>query len=108
MDTVYKYCGKHGLAILRNLELLVRPPNQFNDPFEFTPRMFYSGPVRYFLPFPAEFIVSVTLGPKCCSELESAAREILLKSSFSRVELDRAILNKNDCTIEFERLKLKP
>jgi hypothetical protein len=47
MDAVYKYCGKHGLTILRNLELLVRPPNQFNDPFEFTPRMSYSDPVRY-------------------------------------------------------------
>ncbi len=47
METVYKYCGKHGLTILRNLELLVRPPNQFNDPFEFSPKMSYSDPVRY-------------------------------------------------------------
>lgn len=42
MDKVYKYCGKHGLVILGNRELLVRPPNQFNDPFEFTPKTIYS------------------------------------------------------------------
>lgn len=47
MDTVYKYCGKHGLTILRNLELLVRPPNQFNDPFEFTPKVVYSNRSLY-------------------------------------------------------------
>lgn len=47
MDTVYKYCGAHGLKILRDLELKVTPPNQFNDPFEFTPTMFCSDPVRY-------------------------------------------------------------
>jgi hypothetical protein len=47
MDTVYKYCGANGLKILRNLELKVTPPNQFNDPFEFTPKMNYSDPVGY-------------------------------------------------------------
>jgi len=47
MDTVYKYCGANGLKILRNLELKVTPPNQFNDPFEFTPKMDYSDPVAY-------------------------------------------------------------
>jgi len=47
MDTVYKYCGEYGLAILSNLELKVTPPNQFNDPFEFTPKMVCSDMVRY-------------------------------------------------------------
>jgi hypothetical protein len=47
MDTVYKYCGANGLKILRDLELKVTPPNQFNDPFEFTPKMGYSDPVGY-------------------------------------------------------------
>jgi hypothetical protein len=47
MDTVYKFCGKHGLTTLCNLELLVRPPNQFNDPFEFTPKVVYSDQVLY-------------------------------------------------------------
>src|ERR1039457_4824173 len=47
MDTIYKYCGKHGLTILRQLELLVRPPNQFNDPFEFTPKVVYSDRALY-------------------------------------------------------------
>jgi Protein of unknown function (DUF2971) len=47
VETVYKYCGKHGITMLRNLELLVRPPNQFNDPFKFTPKMICSDPVRY-------------------------------------------------------------
>lgn len=42
----YKYCGVHGVAILKNLELKITPPNQFNDPFEFTPRMLCSNPLR--------------------------------------------------------------
>lgn len=47
MDTVYKFCGAHGLTILRNLELKITPPNQFNDPFEFTPKIIYSDRVSY-------------------------------------------------------------
>ena len=39
MDTVYKYCDARGVKILEELELKVTPPNQFNDPFEFTPRI---------------------------------------------------------------------
>lgn len=44
MSIVYKYCNAHGIDILRNLHLKVTPPNQFNDPFEFTPRMTSSDP----------------------------------------------------------------
>lgn len=47
MGTVYKYCGAYGIAILKSLELKVTPPNQFNDPFEFTPRMICSDPQKY-------------------------------------------------------------
>src|SRR5450432_1717823 len=47
METIYKYCGKYGLKVLDNLELKITPPNQFNDPFEFTPKMICSDPVRY-------------------------------------------------------------
>jgi hypothetical protein len=47
MDTVYKFCGGHGLRILINLELRITPPNQFNDPFEFTPKNGYSDPDGY-------------------------------------------------------------
>jgi len=284
MDTVYKYCGKHGLEVLRNLELLVRPPNQFNDPFEFTPKMSCSDMARYvksgpvckywykiarsekgfsgsfsefkikylervekniseitqgmakvmqvtlplcekefldevskrfgvlcmsqkrdsilmwghyctkpfglvigfdksaavfqqdkglrlvnyvkervifdacwaagspellkyeedvilsksdawiyegefrqffwlsklkpkplddgtaghFLPFPAEAIVSVTLGPRCSPDFEKDVRELLVKPSFPNVKLDRAVLNKNDFIIEFEPVGLTP
>jgi Protein of unknown function (DUF2971) len=46
MGTVYKYCGQHGVKVLENLELKVTPPNEFNDPFEFTPRMVSSNPMR--------------------------------------------------------------
>jgi len=46
MDIVYKYCCAGGIEILENLELKVTPPNQFNDPFEFTPRMICSAPLR--------------------------------------------------------------
>jgi hypothetical protein len=56
----------------------------------------------YFLPFPAEAIVSVTLGPRCSPELEKDVRELLLKPNFFRVKLDRAVLNKNDFVMEFE------
>jgi hypothetical protein len=48
MSTVYKYCEAQGLKILQNLELKITPPNQFNDPFEFTPRVICSNPNRKF------------------------------------------------------------
>ena len=48
MTTIYKYCGVHGIKILKNLELKVTPPDQFNDPFEFTPRIICSSVNRTF------------------------------------------------------------
>lgn len=47
METVYKFCGAFGADVLRHLELKVTPPSQFNDPFEFTPRIVYSDPLAY-------------------------------------------------------------
>jgi hypothetical protein len=38
---LYKYLDRYGLDAIANLELRVTPPNEFNDPLEFTP---------YFLP----------------------------------------------------------
>jgi hypothetical protein len=35
---LYKYTDRWGLKVLENLRLKVTPPNQFNDPFELTPR----------------------------------------------------------------------
>lgn len=37
MNLVYKYCDSRGLAILEGRSLRITPPDQFNDPFEFTP-----------------------------------------------------------------------
>lgn len=34
----YKYAGDSGIKVLQNLRLKVSPPNEFNDPFELTPR----------------------------------------------------------------------
>jgi hypothetical protein len=34
---LFKYCGESGLKVLKNLEIKVTPPNEFNDPFEFSP-----------------------------------------------------------------------
>jgi len=47
MTIAYKYCDRYGAAILDNCELRVTPPNQFNDPFEFTPHMVCSDPQGY-------------------------------------------------------------
>ena len=47
MNIVYKFCGSYGVDILRNLELKITPPNQFNDPFEFTPRLVCSDRHEY-------------------------------------------------------------
>ena len=47
MNTMCKFCGSHGTDILRTLELKVTPPNQFNDPFEFTPRIYCSDSNSY-------------------------------------------------------------
>ena len=38
MRIFYKYAGPNGLGILDDLRLKVTPPNEFNDPFEVTPR----------------------------------------------------------------------
>lgn len=35
---IYKYCDHWGVDILRQLQLKVTPPNEFNDPFEFSPK----------------------------------------------------------------------
>src|SRR6266850_2147186 len=35
---VYKYCDHWGVDVLRRFQLKVTPPNQFNDPFEFSPK----------------------------------------------------------------------
>ena len=35
--SLYKYCTEHGANIVRDLMLKVTPPNEFNDPFEFSP-----------------------------------------------------------------------
>lgn len=36
---LYKYCDPGGIDILENLRLKVSPPNRFNDPFEFAPKL---------------------------------------------------------------------
>ena len=36
---VYKYCDARGTDILLKLRLKITPPNRFNDPFEFAPRI---------------------------------------------------------------------
>jgi hypothetical protein len=44
---LYKYCGHHGVDILRTLRLKVTPPNKFNDIFEFTPASIGANPVKW-------------------------------------------------------------
>jgi len=34
----YKYAGDSGIKVLENLRIKIAPPNEFNDPFELTPR----------------------------------------------------------------------
>jgi hypothetical protein len=34
---LFKYCGVSGAMVLKNLEIKATPPNEFNDPFEFSP-----------------------------------------------------------------------
>src|ERR1700731_517510 len=36
---VYKYCDQRGVNILTNLRIKVSRPEDFNDPFEFTPKI---------------------------------------------------------------------
>jgi hypothetical protein len=46
-EVAYKYLnGHYALEMLRTLELKITPPNQFNDPFEFTPRVVCTSPER--------------------------------------------------------------
>jgi hypothetical protein len=43
----FKYCAESGVLILKNLQLKVTPPNQFNDPFEFSPVVRNPNPTEY-------------------------------------------------------------
>ena len=36
---LFKYCDPRGIDILESTRLKVTPPNDFNDPFEFTPKV---------------------------------------------------------------------
>lgn len=36
-DLVYRYCDENGIKILVDLKLRLKPPDQFNDPFEVSP-----------------------------------------------------------------------
>lgn len=47
-EAVFKYCDARGVSILQNLELKITPPNEFNDPFEFRPRVTCSSVNRKF------------------------------------------------------------
>src|SRR5947209_7189839 len=38
-DGLFKYCDQRGIDILQSLRLKVTPPIEFNDPFEFIPRV---------------------------------------------------------------------
>ena len=38
-NSLFKYCDERGIDILKSLRLKVTPPNQFNDPFEFLPKV---------------------------------------------------------------------
>jgi hypothetical protein len=38
VKSVFKYFSTHGIDVLTHFELRVTPPNQFNDPLEFSPR----------------------------------------------------------------------
>jgi hypothetical protein len=59
----------------------------------------------YFLPFPAEAVVSVTLGPRCCPAFQKEVIEVLHQPHFSKVQIERAILKKSDFVLEFEPVK---
>jgi hypothetical protein len=45
----YKYAGDRGINILEDLRLKVTPPNDFNDPFELTPRSKFTITLDYML-----------------------------------------------------------
>ena len=44
---LFKYCSESGLLVLKNLELKTTPPNEFNDPFEFSPVVRTKDPKAY-------------------------------------------------------------
>lgn len=48
MSVLYKYCDHYAHNVVRDLELKITPPNEFNDPFEFTPQMINTNSTRRF------------------------------------------------------------
>jgi len=43
----FKYCGESGVLVLKNLQIKATPPNEFNDPFEFSPVVHNPNPKEY-------------------------------------------------------------
>jgi hypothetical protein len=80
--------------------------NEFRQSFMLSSPSLITRPVKkvsgYFLPLPPEAIVSVTLGPRCSTQLDNKVRKILQKPSLCHVKLDRAALHKGDFLVEFE------
>jgi hypothetical protein len=110
----YNACWKDGspdLETYRDQIILSKSADwscecEFRQIFKLSSPSLVKRPLRdnttgFFLCFSPEAIVSVTLGPRVSSDCESEVKEILQKAHFSRVKLDRAVLNKCDFELEF-------
>jgi hypothetical protein len=84
MSTVYKYCDNRGVDILKKLELKITLPNQFNDPFEFTPHVICSDVERearnLIQPQDASLIAELYQKEKASGKFNGSLNEFIEKS----------------------------
>ena len=87
---LYKYLDGFGLDAVANLELKITPPNEFNDPLEFTPRIefqheaelrrYYESCVREGMPHSSfEQFKNERSAGKLCDFLQSEFRDLVSK-----------------------------
>jgi hypothetical protein len=87
---VYKYVGDSGLKIIEGLRLRVTPPNEFNDPFEITPKSRRARPL-------AEMLADVRTDSKFYRGVfDDMVRDGLYHSSFEQFILELGICAKKD------------
>jgi hypothetical protein len=96
-DFLFKYCDSRGIDILQSLRLRVTPPNQFNDPFEFMPKVDFcidSADVEKWLTDPARLrpIWEKTQTGMSFQDFHAACSAVFGKGSQEQLERTRKTL----------------
>jgi hypothetical protein len=107
----FKYCNETGVLILKNLQLKVTPPNEFNDPFEFSPVVRNPNPkahaekaVKRILTEP-ELLKSVTFGLRTAEATTNKVWALTEKVPLKHLHIFKIKADENEFKLHRTRLK---